>query len=741
MGKRLLAAEARNRYLGRTSQSDGGRYVQTLEEHLIGTGELAAAFGRGFGAEEAARLIGRLHDLGKYEPQVQEYLRSSIGRPAPPDGTRSHGPDHSTAGAIHVIDRLGPIGRLFAYPIAGHHAGLPDWHPDEQGGGALSKRLEQRSLLDAALRAEIPSEIVDLIAPSLPSVAAAGDLHLFVRMLYSCLVDADSLDAERFDDSSAGERRSGWHSLQVLMDRLDRHLMDLPSTGPIDTLRTDLRMTCARKADSTPGIFSMTIPTGGGKTLTSLDFALRHAIANGQSRVIYAIPYVSIIEQTAEVFRCALGADDAVLEHHSNLDPDDASDRSEAAAENWDAPVIVTTTVQLFESLFASRRRHCRKVHNVANSVIVLDEVQLLPPGFLAAITSALRELTRAYGVSVVMTTATQPALASRVTDDGRFHGLDDVHELIDDPEALWPRLDRVAVAWPKDLDHRWTWPEVADELLAVDQVLCVVNSRADCRELVSLMPADTVHLSALMCPAHRSVVIADMKRQLKSGLTTRVVSTQLIEAGVDVDFPVVYRAMAGLDSIAQSAGRCNREGRLPSGGRVVVFIPPKSAPPGHLRKGEQATRSMLASSDRDELLMPAGFRRYFELLYRLSDLDEAGIVPLLTEGARRGEFPFRRVGRLFQMISEEGAATVLVPFGDGMHLLRELERGGADRKVLRKLQRFGVTIHPRQLDRLVRDGGASEVVPGIHALTDASRYDDRLGLRLDDMPLEGLLA
>ena len=373
------------------------------------------------------------------------------------------------------------------------------------------------------------------------------------------------------------------------------------------------------RASDPPGFFSLTVPTGGGKTLTSLSFALAHARANRQRRVIYAIPYLSIIEQTAETFRRAVG--DGVLEHHSNLDPETESEDDLLAAEDWAAPLVVTTTVQLFELLFASKRGRCRKLHSIAGSVIVLDEAQLLPPDYLDAVLSVLRTLVAGYGVTVVLCTATQPALGSRQRSDGRwFAGLDQVRELAGDPAGLQDRLERVVVEWPADRHMHCTWEDVAARLRGERQVLCIVNTRGDARSLGEMVP-DSIHLSASMCAEHRSNTLSEIKRRLGDCREVRVVSTQLVEAGVDVDFPVVYRALAGLDSIAQAAGRCNREGRLQRG-RMVVFVPPRQAPMGHLRQAEQATVSLLANSEGSDLLAPDGFRRFFERLYGDKNLD-----------------------------------------------------------------------------------------------------------------------
>lgn len=744
MGKKAGRPELAEAYVARIVPSDDGDWrAQPLVEHLQNVGELAATFASAFGAGDWARIAGRLHDLGKYQSSWQDYIRRRTGYWTDAAAVRRGSIDHAAAGAIHAIDQLGPIGRLIAYPIAGHHGGLADWYAaPEAAASGLQGRLAKRDTLQAAMLAPVPRDVVDAGTPDPPRFATTEGVHLWIRMLFSCLVDADSLDTERFHDGNRPALRDSWRDLTDVLGPLEDYLSRLPRRGPIDDLRTEIRHQAVKKATDAPGVFSLTVPTGGGKTLTSLDFAIRHALHYSRQRVIYAIPYVSIIEQTADEFRKVFEERFVVLEHHANLDPDQVPEESEAAAENWAAPIVVTTTVQLFESLFGAGRGRSRKLHNIANSVLVLDEVQLLPPQFLAPIAAVLRELVRAYGVTVVLSTATQPALGTRDEPDRRFKGFTGVRELMDDSAALWPRLERVVVEWPIDLSDRSDWTDVASSLQTERQVLCVVNSRADCRDLVALLPDDTVHLSALMCAEHRSRVIGHIKARLSTGDLLRVVSTQLVEAGVDIDFPVVFRALAGLDSIAQSAGRCNREGRA-SRGRVVVFVPPKPAPMGHLRKAEQATRALLSTLHPNDLLTPAGFERYFELLYASSNLDEAEIVPLLTEGARRGEIPFRTVSSRFQMVSEDGAATILVPYGEGAGLLDQLERSGPERWLLRRLQRFSVTVHPGQLAQFQGAGDVREIQPGLFALTAPNRYDERLGLLLGDTPLvlEGLLA
>lgn len=713
-----------------------------LDDHLKQTGELAAGFAAAFASGDWARLAGAWHDLGKYRPSFQAYLRAATAYEQV-DGAPQR-VDHSTAGAIHALERLGQKGRVIAYAIAGHHAGLADWHPGEVSGGSLSQRLGQHELLDDALAVGgIPSDLlggaVQTGPPTMGSASEIEGAHLWVRMLYSCLVDGDFLDTERFFDPTRSDARTGWPSLETLRQRMAAHQARLSPRRPIDVVRTRVMQEAVAKAALGPGFFSLTVPTGGGKTLTSLRFALEHARIHGHRRVIYAIPYLSIIEQTADVFRAIVG--DGFLEHHSSLDPDERDPRSRAAAENWDATLIVTTTVQLFESLFASRGSRCRKLHNVAGSVIVLDEAQLLPPDFLEPILAVLRTLVDGYGVSVILCTATQPALASWSSFGSSFRGLDGVRELVDDPDALFDELERVRVDWPTDMTRSDDWGDVAKRLAAERQVLCVVNSRADCRALVVAMSseAEAIHLSALMCAEHRSAVIARVKARLLAGDPVRLVSTQLIEAGVDIDFPVVFRALAGLDSIAQSGGRCNREGMLQRG-RVIVFVPPEPAPIGHLRRGEQATRSILVVTDERDRMRPAAFRRFFERFYAEASLDRRAITPLLTDGARRLEFAFRTAAERFQMVADEGSATVLVPFGRGAGLLAELRRStsrveGPDRRLLRALQRFTVSVHRGHLLALQRAGALTQVLPDVFALDQPERYDERLGLLVDDLP------
>ena len=723
-----------------------------LADHLQAVARLAAEFSRTFDAAEPASRwawrAGLWHDLGKYRPGFQKYVRLADNADAHIEGkVAGRDKTHSAAGALWAMQQLNqpgrPYGHILAYLIAGHHAGLDDWH------GGLKERLQgedaQQELQDT-LAASPPAELLahgNLVA-QVPGGAAG--FALWVRMLFSCLVDADFLDTEAHFDAGRPARREGFPTLAQMRQAFDAHMAAMPvADTPVNTLRADILRQCRAKAALPAGFFSLTVPTGGGKTLSSLAFALEHALAHGKRRIVYAIPYTSIIEQTADVFRKVfkLLGDEVLIEHHSQFDAaeKDETARSRLACENWDAPLVVTTNVQLFESLFAAKTSRCRKLHNLAGSVIVLDEAQQLPPAFLQPILDVLNLLVAHYGVTVVLCTATQPALNStQYFDAGKnLRGLENVREIIDDPDALFTKLERVRVELPPDWTTPTPWAELAAQLGAEDCVLAIVNTRKAARELHRLMPEGTLHLSALMCGAHRQDVIAEIKQRLQAKREgrdlrpLRVVSTQLVEAGVDIDFPVVYRALAGLDSVAQAAGRCNREGRLAGKGRVVVFVPPEKPPLGHLRKGADACIITLHGHAQDPLARGL-FAGYFTKFYHSVDLDGSGIVNLLKVDPRTLAVQFRSAAQAFRLIDDEDKATVLVRYAaqhDAIDkLLGILAAEGPQRWLMRKLQRYTVSIPQRQADKMLARGDLSLPMPGLYVLADADNlYSDILGL------------
>jgi CRISPR-associated endonuclease/helicase Cas3 len=729
--------------------ADGSwRDPHDLADHLRCVAALAAGHAQPFRAQEWAHLAGLWHDLGKYRPRFQHYIRKVSGFEFEADahikGEAGKAP-HSTAGAMLACDRFGAAGRVLAYLIAGHHAGLYDWF------GGLDARLDStdsRDELDQALAESPPAEILDhgTFTPDMHTIPGGKNgFALWVRMLFSCLVDADFLDTEAYMDAGKSAQRGAWPDVQTLLAQFDVFMASKTATADstsVNQLRAGILRQCRAKATNAPGLFSLTVPTGGGKTLSSMAFALEHAKRHNKRRIIYVIPYTSIIEQTADIFRGIFG--DAVIEHHSNAetDSDKENSKSRLACENWDAPIVVTTNVQFFESLFAAKTSRCRKLHNIVDSVVVLDEAQLLPPEFLQPILDVLNLLTKHYGVSVVLSTATQPALSTREYFDARsnMRGLENVREIMDDPDALYAQLQRVNVRLPADWKTPTSWAILADEIKQHDSVLTIVNRRKDARELWDLMPEGTLHLSALMCGEHRSQVIQQIKARLKNGIPTRVVSTQLVEAGVDVDFPVVYRALAGLDSIAQAAGRCNREGLLEKGD-VLVFVPPKPAPPGLLRKGEDACRSVLHAYTGQPLERDL-FAKYFEKLYLACDLDAQNITELLKVDGQSLAVNFRTAAEKFKLIDDEDSAPIIVRYcgecgrdNSVNALLKTLKTEGPKRWLMRKLQRYTVTVHAREVMKLFSQGDIEVAMPGLYVQVSDWLYHPDLGLNLDGLP------
>lgn len=696
--------------------ANGAWQEHALEDHLWSVAELAGNFAGSFDGDEWARLAGLWHDLGKFRPAFQQYIRSASGMEAHIE-TAPGKVKHAIAGAIHAAQTLGPRGRLLAYLIAGHHAGLPDWHPET--GASLSQELalEQSTLEEA----KAGGASADILAPEAalptPPIRDAAELHFWLRMLFSCLVDADFLDTECFMDAGKGDLRRGFAEIAALRTACDDYMASSfakPDTD-VKRLREEIRQACLAHAAEAPGLFSLSVPTGGGKTLASLGFALRHAEHHGLQRVIYVIPYTSIIEQTTDVFRRVFAGIGPVpvIEHHSNLDVDNETLKSRLACENWDAPIVVTTNVQFFEALYAARPSRCRKLHNIANSVVILDEAQLLPPEHLAPILDALRQLMARYKVSVVLSTATQPELGKTRCDPfGRetLKGLGEARELAPDPERLSRQLERVTVSLPESPGERRGWNDVAAEMARHEQVLCIVNRRDDAEALWRVLPDAAIHLSARMCGAHRAEVIADIRRRLAAGEPARVASTQLVEAGVDLDFPVVYRAMAGLDSLAQAAGRCNREGRLPEKGRVVVFNPPKPSPSGLLLKAEQAAQRVLTGSSSEPLALD-NFRQFFDQFYAVvgtdprRQYDKEGVMELLNQNAAQAQFQFRTAADKFRLIPDEGQRPVFVQWGEGAELIGLLKTIGPNRELMRRLQRHSVTLYDYQWKKLLASG------------------------------------
>lgn len=709
-----------------------------LADHSSGTAKLAEHFANKFESGIWGKALGLAHDAGKGRLDWQKYIRRQSGYDAEAhlEGKAGKIP-HAIYGAKLVEDMFGKaIGRCLAYSIAGHHAGLPDWS-NAEGAGVSSLQFQESQIKGIHDIADFIIHDLQSAKPNRPpwQFNTEGlDFALWIRMLYSCLVDADFLDTEAYMDKKSADARGGYCSITELLELFNRYirqLEDKSSDTPVNQIRRQVRNKCVQMAGESQGIFSLSVPTGGGKTLTSLAFCLEHAKKHNLDRIIYVIPYTSIIEQTADVFRAALGKEQ-IVEHHSSLAEEDATPKARLASENWDAPVIVTTSVQFFESLFAAKPSRCRKLHNIVNSVIVLDEAQLVPVEYLFPILEAMQLLVDRYRVSIVISTATQPAFGERVIDGKIFPGLKNIKEIMgNEVTALYASLKRTQVYLPEDIHSVTSWEDLARELVQYEQVLCVVSDRKSCRELHRLMPKGTIHLSALMCGQHRSEVIGVVKQKLKHGEPVRVVSTQLVEAGVDMDFPVVYRALAGLDSIAQAAGRCNREGNLPNFGKVVVFNAPKKPPLGILRKAADTTRSILATANQDPLHHSL-FEQYFsELYWKANSLDTKDIIKLLTPSPQECGVYFRTAAERFKLIDDSQQKTILVRYGEGSKWIDLLRFQGPDQSLLRRLQRYTVNISKDNFNDMLRRRVIAEIQPGIFALTSEMDYSKEVGVLL----------
>ena len=703
----------KRRYFAHSDGSTETSGWHRFADHAEGVADGAAAFLRRFGLDRLARAWGLLHDVGKVTPEFQNILAGTSQRF-----------DHSAPGARIALDRYDRIGRILAPGIAGHHAGMANW----SGAGertALEDRLRWARDPDPAWEQLIDLPNVRLESGVAERYCSAFACQLLTRMVFSAGVDADYLDTEAYYDRLEGttRRRGGHPALDELSHRLEVRLDSLSSAdSEMNRLRREVLTHVRQRAGAPPGVFRLTVPTGGGKTLTSLAFALDHALRHDLSRVIYVAPFMSIIDQTVEVFRGALqdasgGAADFVIEHHSTFDEERISEgssrnRHRLAMENWDAPVICTTYVQFLESLFSNRPSRCRKLHRVANSVVILDEPQSLPLGFLRPCVAVLKELARVWRTTVVQCTATPPALAASDDFPG---GFGDVPELAPAPERLHDRTRRRTRLHVDQVvgNCRTSDDQLTDRLRGFRQVLCIVNTRRHARKLREMLGGDAAafHLSASMCPAHRQAVLRTVRGRLEAGWTVRLIATPVIEAGVDVDFPVVWRALAGLESIIQSAGRCNREGAR-AAGDVFLFEPTasrESRPPGDVGKRADEARNVMRRFGEDPTTLNA-FREYCRNLYWVEGeeaLDEKRILARIAERERSLEFPFETIANDFELI-DSCQEPVVTPWDDAARqLFRALEQESSSGRTARRLQRYVVQISPSARTRLVENGDA----------------------------------
>ena len=692
--------------------------VQTVMEHLVGTAQLCASFAQRFGEEERGRLLGLAHDIGKCSDEFQRRLNG--------------GPkvDHATAGALECAKIRED---LMACCVVGHHSGLPDFgntREDYPGAPTCIGRLKR------GLRGGIPAYHWDEKIPAPGKPPAFQDRFtqtLWVRMLYSCLVDADYLDTETFM-TEVHLLRKGYDPLPVLMDRLNTYVRPwFPGKTELNRNRCNILRQCLDSASQPRGVYSLTVPTGGGKTIASLAFALKHAIENGLDRVIYVIPYTSIIEQNAAVFRRILG-DNNVVEHHSGIlfDEEEETNRKNQfqrlASENWDAPVIVTTAVQFFESLYSSRSSQCRKLHNMANSVIIFDEAQMIPTCHLKPCVGAIANLAAHFRSTAVLCTATQPVLSDLFL---QFCPGLKIQELCPEISEAFRSFCRVTY---RD-GSRLSDTALAEALNQERQVLCIVNTRKAAQKVYNLLPREvSFHLSTLMYPAHRKEVIGIIRQRLEDGLTCRVVSTSLIEAGVDVDFPAVYRELAGLDSIAQAAGRCNREGKRSADSSLVTYFQSENPIPALQRVNIRAAQEALQGSrDPGD---PETIQRYFTVLRSLigDRMDKTNAVKTLREGVSGCLFPFETVAKNFRLI-DQATCTVYIPIGEGAAACQPLVDGTAKREDYRRAGQFGVSIYEQHYRDLYAAGDILPLTETSAVLANLSLYDPQMGLSLKADP------
>ena len=713
-----------------SANSQGERHL--LVDHLRSVARLARRFAAPFGAADLAFLAGLWHDVGKADPLWQRRLIEAEA------GKRGRiGIDHKGAGAL-LAEELDQW--MIGFLIHAHHGGLKEPRADYAPWLKEKEQLPGPKQAIDILRA-VMSDLTDQGAPSVPQYVQSDPLaaEMFIRMSYSALVDADSLDTEAHHlGGYAHLRVDGRVTLAGLWERYQQFLTAEPPPveSVVNEVRREVHEACIVAAAQPRGVFRLTVPTGGGKTRSAMAFALRHGIEHGLRRVFVAVPFTTITQQTASVYRNMFGDDRTVLEHHSaaakgsgaagvdddHFSPDVVWQR--LAAENWDAPIVVTTTVQLFESLFSNRRAKTQKLHNLAESVIILDEAQALPSGLLSPILDGLSQLTRHYGASVVLSTATQPAFELIK----EFREVDAI-EIVPGHQRHFEALNRVRYEWRTE--ERNQWSEVAGWMRADVSALTIVNTKRHALELLdALDDPHALHLSTLLCGAHRRAVLAEIRRRLDAGEPCRVVSTQVVEAGVDLDFATVYRAEAPLDAITQAAGRCNREGRLgDAGGRVVVFKPPDdSSPPGVYRSGRDIARVVQQLPDFDPN-DPRTVRRYFEWLFGSSvDPDSKKIQQA------RQSLDFPAVAEKFRMIDEDTCDVIVsYPEHDAPRIARkvdELERRQLPgREILRELQPYTVSLVRREYERLSSMGFIEPVGSLSSVGRWLGRYDEVMGI------------
>lgn len=712
-------------------KGEGWQAGHLLTDHLMAVADAARSNASPFGAGDLAYYLGLWHDVGKSSPAFQEYLRLCHADAE----CLVSGPDHKAAGAVLAMRYLQPLSLL----IQGHHGGLRSpnacntWLAARQSHAASSGTADIEAAI-AHIQSLLPHILptTPLHAPSF--VRDAYDAEFFLRMLFSALVDADFLDTESHFSPNTSVQRDKRVSFDTLVARFMRK--QTAASGqfrdPVAQMRHTLYEACLSAANLPPGLFRLAIPTGGGKTRSAMAFALQHASRHQLRRIIVAVPFITITEQTAAVYRAMFEAEGdtvpVVVEHHSGgrrQEPEsDAAGETwlRLASENWDAPIVVTTTVQLFESLFANQTGRCRKLHRLASSVIILDEAQSLPPTLLRPILDSLRQLCANYGATVVLSTATQPAFES-IPEFASLVATD----IVPNAGQWFTATQRVTYDWRHE--QPLLWPDVARLMQGEQQALTLVNTKSDALTLLEQLGADALHLSTLLCGAHRRDVLAEVQRRLHAGEPCRLVATQVVEAGVDIDFPLVLRAMAPFDSIIQAAGRCNREGRKHRG-QVIVFTPAEGGmPSGTYRTATQTTLALLRAGTLDPG-NPEDVRRYFRRLYQNVNLDGCHIQQVRTQ------LDYVEVASRFRMIDNDTHG-VVIRYGDAatqkmieQHIQSLRLQLPKARAVLRQLQPYMVSMQVGKWRRFADKGLISELLPELGVWNGG--YDQRRGLVAD---------
>nr|WP_308626876.1 CRISPR-associated helicase Cas3' [uncultured Eisenbergiella sp.] len=689
---------------------------QSILDHLKGTANLAGGFASAFGAGDWGYGCGLLHDIGKYSNSFQKRL---------------HGgkiTDHATAGAKELYQKNNYVG---AYCISGHHSGLLDGGSAADTGGEATLKGRMQKELDDYQEFRNEVTIPAFKTPPLKPLGRGGfSLSFFIRMLFSCLVDADYLDTEAFmTDGCTG--RGKFDSIETLFERLYLHVESWLKNGEFSTVngrRTEILKACLEKGKEEQGIFRLTVPTGGGKTVSSLAFALQHARKHQLDRVIYVIPYTSIIEQNAQVFKEILG-DGNVLEDHCNVvyeDPDKLN-KIQLAAENWDCPVVVTTNVQFFESLFSNKSTKCRKLHNMADSVIIFDEAQMLPVNYLKPCIQAISELVYNYHSTVVLCTATQPSLQSF------FPPQLNAAEICPRVQEQYDFFRRTVFRNVGEIAEA----ELTEQLKEHTQVLCILNSRKGVQRIFGMLQEEegTYHLSTFMYPRHRKKLLTIIRDRLDKGLPCRLIATSLVEAGVDFDFPSVFRELAGVDSMIQAAGRCNREGRRQKETCVTTIFTLDKAEENHIPQSLKLPVSVSGqvAEKYDDIASLEAIAAYFNRLYhfRGEGLDAGNIVEQMEEGRRSMLFPFATVAKQFRLI-ENDTITILIDREPEAQLLAErIRRGEYSRQLIRDTGQYCVNVYEQDFDKLNGAGRLEAIAPGFYVLRNKEQYSEEMGLQI----------